>query len=221
MTSKFNLAQTCNYTNKNSAFSPNYQFTNDNNLPLLFFRRDNPFWAVQDGYETVTRVTLEPCRCEKKLEKAGLLDSRYALRDGESCGSTEFPFVQVNFTSLEEAIPRLTNSIVWIRPVAHGGRSRPCQSLVIVMPASQLSDFSTSSEVMMGITIFHPARGTAGRKRGKQRRQSPTSAAFCQITLVPFLFAHFQVGRHSGPAVESMGPCGSASSGSRNPRNWW
>ena len=38
--------------------------------------------------------------------------------------------------------------------------------------------------VMMG--GFHPARGTAGRKRGKQRRKSPTSTVFCQITLVPF-----------------------------------
>ena len=54
------------------------------------------------------------------------------------------------------------------------------------------------------LNVFHPASGTAGCERGKLIRKSPTSSAFWQITVVPFLFDHFQVGGHSGHAVETI-----------------
>ena len=69
--------------------------------------------------------------------------------------------------------------------------------------------------------FFHPVRGTAGHRRGKCTKNGPTRTAFCQITLVLFPFAHFQVGRHSALAGGTMFACSSAGSGARNPRDWW
>ena len=59
---------------------------------MHFFRSEDTFW-VELVDETVTRVTREPCRCEVKLEKAGLWGSGYASRDGEFCGSSKVPFI--------------------------------------------------------------------------------------------------------------------------------